>query len=121
MRPFYHALRRIALVLPLLLAALATAALKETVVAEWDFSRNATASVDGKFTGNFTPPVVDGLLTMAPGWEDKGEGLILDKVYPELTPAEGFRLEITFQPRTEPRTEQPQNALGQQIPPRRKL
>ena len=112
MRPFYDMLRRVALLLPLLFTALATAAPKETLVAEWDFSRNA-ASVDGKFTGKFrgATKIVDGLLMMAPGWEDKGEGLILDKVYPELTPEEGFRLEITFQPRTEPRTEQPQQLL----------
>ena len=113
MRPFYHALRRVALVLPLLLAALATAALKETVVAEWDFSRGDTTSLKGKFTGKLrgNTKIVDGLLMMAPSSEDKGEGLLLDRVYPALTPPEGFRLEITFQSRTEPRTEQPQQML----------
>ncbi|MDD4097193.1 MAG: laminin G domain-containing protein [Lentisphaeria bacterium] len=102
-----------ALLLPLLLAVLATAAPRETLVAEWDFSRGVTASADGRFTGTLrgATKVVDGLLLMAPGYEDKGEGLLLDKVYPELTPAEGFRLEITFQHRLELRTEQPQQLL----------
>lgn len=108
----FRPLPTLLLLLPFLLAAL-NAAPRETLTAEWDFSRQPQASLDGRFTGTFRgeTKVSDGLLMMAPGFADKGEGLILDKTYPELTPAAGFRLEITFQHHATLRQQQPQQLL----------
>lgn len=87
----------LALLLTICLAAFAVPG--EKLVAEWDFGVKQDSSVDGKFPGGVfrgNTKVVDGWLTMAPGTEDKAEGFSINpkKIYPELTPEGGFRMEV---------------------------
>ena len=87
------------LVCLLTICTLAFAIHGERLVAEWDFSVKADSAKDGSYPGGKFrggTKVIDGWLTPAPGYEDKAEGYNAtpSKIYNELTPATGFRMEV---------------------------
>ncbi|MBQ9367091.1 MAG: hypothetical protein IJT83_04870, partial [Victivallales bacterium] len=87
------------LVCLLTICTLAFAIHGERLVAEWDFSVKTDSAKDGSYPGGKfrgSTKVIDGWLTPAPGYEDKAEGYNAtpSKIYNELTPATGFRMEV---------------------------
>ncbi|MBO4344676.1 MAG: hypothetical protein J5833_02900, partial [Victivallales bacterium] len=79
------------------LCVAAIAAPGERLVAEWDFSKRTDADLAGKFTGGFcrgTAAIKDGWLGDESKYSDTASGYqVGNKIYPELTPSEGFRIE----------------------------
>ncbi|MBQ7652412.1 MAG: hypothetical protein IJS15_15750 [Victivallales bacterium] len=83
----------------LLVAVGLIAAPGERLVAEWDFGKKTDSDVDGKFPGGFcrgNAKIVDGWLGDDAKYSDTNSGYqVSNKIHPELTPPEGFRLEAT--------------------------
>ena len=71
----------------------------ERLVAEWDFGKKADSDVAGNFPGGFcrgNAKIVDGWLGDDAKYSDANSGYqVSNKIHPELTPTEGFRLEAT--------------------------
>ncbi len=82
----------------LIICAALFAAPGERLVAEWDFGKNVESDVAGKFTGGFcrgAAKIVDGYLCNDSEFTDTSSGYqVGNKIHPELTPSEGFRIEI---------------------------
>lgn len=75
----------------------------EKIIAEWDFTKGSINSVDGRFTAvprgktNIGGNEKNGVyLAVGKSNKDTQEGIAMTQKYPELTPADGFRLEATF-------------------------
>lgn len=70
------------------------------VIAHWDFSRGKIDSADGKFKmyarGNTRIAGPEGAQYLSVGIDnrDKPEGIMAEKIYPELTPQGAFRLVV---------------------------
>ena len=84
----------------------------QEIIAHWDFSKGKIDSVDGKFKMRFrgntriAGPEGKQYLEVGVNNNDKPEGIIALKKYPELTPKGAFRLEITarLRERIEPKS-----------------
>ena len=77
------------------------AAAEETLIAHWDFSSGKINSQDDKFIGTLrgTTKIIkgeDGKSCLSIGKEKSGQGILMNKPYPELTPTGDFRLEASF-------------------------
>lgn len=77
------------------------AAAEETLIAHWDFTSGKINSQNDKFVGTLrgTTKIIkgeDGKSCLSIGKEKSGQGIIMNKPYPELTPAGDFRLEAVF-------------------------
>ena len=80
---------------------------EDTLVAHWDFTTGKTNSQGDKFVGTLrgTTKIVkgeDGKSCLSIGNEKSGQGIIMNTLYPELTPAGDFRLEATFRMKQTP-------------------
>ena len=89
------------LILAVCLGCHVLGAAEETLIAHWDFTTGKTNSQDDKFVGTLrgTTKIVkgeDGKSCLSIGSEKSGQGIIMNKPYPELTPAGDFRLEAVF-------------------------
>lgn len=69
----------------------------EEIIAHWDFSGGSVSSTDGRFKGVLRGTTKlegePGHQVLKVGMSDKGEGLLLSRIYPELTPPGAFRIE----------------------------
>lgn len=77
------------------------AAAEDTLIAHWDFTAGKINSQDDKLVGTLrgTTKIIkgeDGKSCLSIGKEKSGQGIIMNKPYPELTPAGDFRLEAVF-------------------------
>ncbi len=97
-------MKKIFIILSIITLAL-QAAQNGRLVAEWDFGKSANSDAAGKFTGGKVrgrSTIVDGWLTMTPGYDDKQEGFATSEAaVPELSPTGGFRFEAVAKVRGE--------------------
>jgi len=83
------------------------AAAEDSLIAHWDFTSGKINSQGDKFAVILrgTSKIIqgeDGKSCLSIGKEKSGQGIIMNKLYPELTPAGDFRLEATFRMRQIP-------------------
>ncbi len=72
----------------------------ENLTAEWDFTKGAIHSTNGKFKAKFRGTTqiagdekIGKYLAVGMSPKEKPEGIVMERKYPELSPTEGFRIE----------------------------